>query len=220
MVEVAGLNSVPTAEQSPEELRETMADTRASLTDKLESLEAKMMGKAEAAQASVEQTIDSVKESVKETVQTVKRTFDLEFQVSQRPWFMVGASALAGFVLGSLVPGSRRDRSSANGIRQSVAPRTNHVVSEKSIGPGTPSLKDKLLSRFDEEITMLESVAIGSAMGMLRDWLKKAAPSLATQVDKVMNSATNKMGGEPIEGPVLRESPRIGADFKTYANGV
>jgi hypothetical protein len=70
--------------QDINETRQDIDDTRSAMTEKLEILE----------------------ERVQETVDSVKHTFDLHYQVKQRPWVMFGASLLVGYMLGSRGSGS------------------------------------------------------------------------------------------------------------------
>ena len=58
--------------------RQDIADTRSAITEKLAILE----------------------DRVQETVDGVKHTFDLHYQVKQRPWLMFGGSLLVGYTLG------------------------------------------------------------------------------------------------------------------------
>src|SRR5260370_34005892 len=101
------IDSPASAEPKPEEIREQMAETRAALVDKIDALEEKVLGTVETAQATVEHTVESVKGTVEDSVAAVKRTFDLKYQVEQRPWLMLGASVLGGYALGRLYPTSR-----------------------------------------------------------------------------------------------------------------
>ena len=64
--------------------RQDIADTRSAITEKLAILE----------------------DRVQETVNGVKHTFDLHYQVKQRPWLMFGGSLLVGYTLGDWGGGS------------------------------------------------------------------------------------------------------------------
>ncbi len=64
--------------QDIKDTRQDIDDTRSAMTEKLEMLE----------------------ERAQETVDAVKHTFDLNYQVKQRPWVMFGASLLVGYMLG------------------------------------------------------------------------------------------------------------------------
>jgi len=196
------LESAPAEEPKPEEIREQMAETRAALTDKLESLQERVEGTVEAAQ-----------ETVQDTLQAVKRTFDLKYQVNQRPWTMVGVSVLAGYTLGCLgrVYGGRRAGAPVpiNGTLADGRSSTftaHEVLPVRAPDPQLPVEKRSVLSQFDEELGKLKSVAIGAAMGLVRDWMKEAAPTVSHQLDEVMDSATRKLGGEPIAGPLLGDA--------------
>ncbi len=76
-------------------------NTRSAMTEKLDKLEARVRETVEGAQSSVADIVETVKDTVGETVETVKRTLDVQYQVDQHPWLMVGGAALAGYLLGS-----------------------------------------------------------------------------------------------------------------------
>src|SRR5919199_5805900 len=60
-------------DQRSDYIRQDIESTRASLDDKLDTLETK-----------------------------ARQTFDLKYQVAERPWMALGAAVAAGFVVGSL----------------------------------------------------------------------------------------------------------------------
>src|SRR5205085_2031149 len=64
--------------------------------------------------------------------------------------------------------------------------------------PAKPGLLERLTQQFHGEIEKAKELAIGAAVGVVRDIAKQALPKLAPQIDEIMNSATTKMGGEPI----------------------
>src|SRR5262249_42601854 len=149
----------PEAEPKPEEIREQMAETRASLVDKIEALEEKVLGTVGTAQATVEHTVESVKETVEDSVAAVKRTFDLQCQVEQRPWVMLGASVAAGYGLGlvyaSMRPDHGRQPASPNGFQTAQpAPFSPDKQAEKK----KPGWAKQLTNRFAEEIGELEGI--------------------------------------------------------------
>jgi ElaB/YqjD/DUF883 family membrane-anchored ribosome-binding protein len=103
-----------------EVILEQMEGTRASLAQKLETLENQVMGTIQDATTSVsetvqqvkdavsdtvetvkdtvEGTVESMKETVDDTVESVKETFNVRHQVKRHPWLMFGGSLAAGFV--------------------------------------------------------------------------------------------------------------------------
>lgn len=191
-------------EQPPEEIRAEMADTRSALTEKLEVLEERVKSTVEAAQCTVENTVETVRESVHDTVESVKRTFDVRHHVEQHPCVMVSAAVAAGYVLGNMIPGKRPAvvavpfNNGNGGYPASLSAMTDGARKREPAARPSKRHKHGLLSNFHDEIEMLEKAAIGSVMGLVRDWLKQTIPPLAPQLDKVMDSATAKMGGEPV----------------------
>jgi len=100
--------------ENEEVIQQQMAETRASLTEKLETLEQKVVGTVEEATTAVNETVGVIKESVqgtvaavndtvKESVDTVKDWFDVEAHVRERPWLMLGGSVAVGYCLGAMV---------------------------------------------------------------------------------------------------------------------
>src|SRR5439155_3985836 len=69
-----GLQGERAMDDDPEVIRHQMADTRSSLTDKIERLEQTVTAKVQTTTAAVTDTVESVKEAVQDTVQTVRGT--------------------------------------------------------------------------------------------------------------------------------------------------
>jgi ElaB/YqjD/DUF883 family membrane-anchored ribosome-binding protein len=204
----------------PEVIRQDIEQTRSALTEKLETLEEEVMGTVRNAKETVEETIENVTETVQETVETVQRTFDLEYQMQQRPWVLIGGSVVAGVAAGFLADSLRARVTSWEDSSRTVPPpgpskaygATAFRSPQQEFAPPPrregPSFFQSLLGRFDKEIGMVKELAIGYAAGVLRDMVKEALPAVKEQVQKVMDSATAKMGGKPVDGPVVQERPR------------
>lgn len=205
-------------DQEPDVIREHIEETRESLTEKLESLENQVKGTVQDARATVEETIDTVKSTVQETVESVKRTFNVRYQTEQHPWPMVGASAILGFAVGSLLGGrprhhipERMTESGYGGAVQSGAAGnlpngTSSSLMSPPVGaqPKQPGIMDKLMSAFEGEMDQIKGVAIGAGLGLVRDVAKQSLPpSLAPQVEEIINDLTSKLGGRPVRGPVV-----------------
>jgi ElaB/YqjD/DUF883 family membrane-anchored ribosome-binding protein len=199
-------------EQSSEEMREEIDCTRSDLAEKLEALEDSVMGTVQSAQETVEDSI----QIAKDTVATVKRTFDIKNHVEQHPWVMVGGCFVAGLAVGALVQGMYRqprqtpDRPAEKEIRFSANPaRLRKQRGSDSFAAAARLLRDQLpppsapgvFALFHDEIAKVKEMAIGYVMGLARDALKESAPHLAAKIDDVMNSATTKLGGEPVQQP-------------------
>jgi ElaB/YqjD/DUF883 family membrane-anchored ribosome-binding protein len=223
------------AKQDPEVIRSQIEETRSSLTEKLETLEQEVKETVVEAKTAVTETVETVKETVENTVEavkdtvhgtveTVKHTFDLRCHVERHPWGMMGGSLLAGFVVGSLVRPPRfggmgppmRGRDRASFLRSSSAAETDgfrepsrpaESVSRPEAAPKASerSLLSSLNDTFGKEINTLKSMAIGAALGLLRDAVTPSLPpTLMPRVREVFDSITTKLGGEPIQGPLLQ----------------
>jgi len=201
--------------EDPDVIRQQIDETRSSLTEKLENLEGQVRGTVQEAKATVEGTIQSVKSSVHDTVETVKRTLDVRYQTERHPWAMVGGSVLAGFVIGSLAGGRRSPgrRPGYGGAQYSLssmaAPPPQRAAApeaaQRDHRPARPGMFSQVLNQFDDEINQLKGLAIGALVGVVRDLVKQSVPpSLSGQLEGVLNSATTKLGGKPVPGPVLQ----------------
>ncbi len=189
-------------EPKPEAIHAEMEQTRAALTEKLESLEHKVMGTVESVQHAVMDTIQSVKEGVSDTVDAVKRAFDLNLQIQKRPWLMLGSSVAVGFAAGWLIGGRQSPRRQARRMTAAMSEELRNgqpAIRE----PEAPGWFTGLRHQFRDEIEVLQRAGIGALMGVVRDFAKRTLPAIAPQLDQAMNSATSKLGGEPIRRPIL-----------------
>lgn len=210
--QVDNLANDPAADEL-ERMRAEMSQTRAAMSVKVEAMEDKVLQSVKKAQVIVEDTVSNVKGQVEDTVDTVKQTLDVRYQTRQHPWLMVGASVAVGFTAGSLLSRrsgnghakaedttSRLEARPYSGERREVSVREPDEPKK----PGAvKQLFGRLMARFGDEIETVESAAIGAMMGLARDWLSKELPSLAPQLKRAMDSATSKLGGEPIPSSQL-----------------
>jgi ElaB/YqjD/DUF883 family membrane-anchored ribosome-binding protein len=122
-------------ENDPEMIRKQMAETRTSLTQKLESLEQKVVDTVEGASCAVNQTVDNVKgavhetvttvkDSVRETVGSVRDAFDISRHVENRPWTMMAGAVAVGFLGGYMLHrSSTRERETREPERRRLGGR-------------------------------------------------------------------------------------------------
>lgn len=208
----------------PDAIRRQIENTRSSLTDKLETLEAEVRQTVCNAKDAVVNTVETVKQKVEQTVDTVKHTFDLRAQVDDHPWAMVGGATAAGFVAGSLLPAtdrmarrmSRQDTgltplAMGNGPAPPPPPFTHYTPPEPARSTAAATTEavqgwlGDLAQRFHPEINQLKGLAIGAAMALVRDLIRQSSPpNLTPQLSNIVDSVTEKLGGRPIEGSVLR----------------
>jgi ElaB/YqjD/DUF883 family membrane-anchored ribosome-binding protein len=220
-------------DNEPEEvIKHQMLETRASLAEKLETLEQQVVGTVQSATNAVADTVESVKEAVQETVEmakssvqgtveAVKETFDISGHVQSHPWVMFGGSVALGYACGCLL---RRARHSAERRHLEAAPNLSTLAayprSERDGGfaasQAAPSRAaaatfsaphswfDGLGNTFNSELTKLKGLALGTALGVVRDMvISSAPPQLAPELAEVIDGFTVKLGGKPIQGPVL-----------------
>jgi ElaB/YqjD/DUF883 family membrane-anchored ribosome-binding protein len=212
------------AEPEPDVIREDIEETRSALAEKLETLESQVRDTVEGAKETVQETIENVTSTVQDTVESVQQTFDVNYQMQRRPWAMMFGSVATGFLVGYLVSRQRgfgsRDEPSYTGYgyggtSSEATSRGERAASElrasqpDSTGyePQRPGMVSKLYQQFEPELNQVKEMAIGFVAGLARDMLKEAIPALGEQVQRVMDSATRKMGGEPVQGPVTAGMP-------------
>jgi ElaB/YqjD/DUF883 family membrane-anchored ribosome-binding protein len=247
-------------EQSIEETRQDIEDKRASMSEKLELLEERVRDTLEETRSAVEGIVENVKETVDETVGAVKetvegarstvdnlvenvkgtmddtatmvkRSFDLNYQIEQRPWLMVGGAVLVGYFLGSwMYRGSsyRRgysereyssddnntlytapisDGASFDDLEESGDTQKNRDTSNayrasvKSASHTKSRPWSNFLGPFQEEWDALKGVALGTLMGTLRTMVRQNMPTVAPKLEQAINSASAKLGAEPIDFP-------------------
>jgi len=225
--------------QRPDEIRHQIEETRSSLTEKLETLEHEVketvrgatdavVGTVQSVRSTVESTVEAVKGTVESTLESVRRTFDVERQVENHPWTMVGGSIALGYLVGSLAPRRRPSyvsggydtadtgwsppEQSRGSDRFEEARETLADTSRAQPEGGWPQKKSfmsQIMQEFAPEIDQVKKLAIGAAIGLVRDALKDAIPeNLSPQVTRIVDSVTSKLGGEPVSGPVYRSGHR------------
>lgn len=208
-----------------EVIYQQMRETRSALAEKLETLENQVVDTVSGANMAVTDTVENVKEAVQETVEavkeSVKNTFDLPAHMDRHPWLFLGGAVAVGYVGGCLM-----NKAAAHAERRgAVQPAgTAPVERTNGVSPRFPDREERayyppprraeepgwlaiLGSKFSSEIDQLKSLALGAAVGLVRDALVQSAPEpLRPQLGEVMDDITAKLGGKTIPGPVLGES--------------
>jgi ElaB/YqjD/DUF883 family membrane-anchored ribosome-binding protein len=251
-------------EQSIEETRHDIEDKRTSMSEKLELLEERVRDTLQETRSAVEGIVENVKETVDETVVVVKETvegarstvdnlvenvkgtmddtavmvkqsFDLYYQVEQRPWLMVGGSVMVGYLLGSwmyrgssyqseysereysseddniLYTAPVRSGASFDDLEESVDTHEKRDASDKyrasvkNASHAQPRPWSNFLGPFQEEWDALKGVALGTLMGTLRTMVRQHMPAVAPKLEQAINSASAKLGAEPIDFPSAQD---------------
>lgn len=207
----------------PDVIRSQIEETRSSLTEKLETLEAEVKGTVQEAKETVLDTFQNAKETVSETIETVKdtvesakesvkRTFDVSYQVNERPWTMMGISLVAGLATGALVGGSTNTSARvARGMSRASAPPEDqpgygHASSSASFLSGgastsrKPGFFDKLTSQLAGEFDQFKDVAVAALVQVVHDMAQQAAPALRQGVEQMLHQARERFTGQAPQG--------------------
>jgi ElaB/YqjD/DUF883 family membrane-anchored ribosome-binding protein len=213
--------------QEPEAIRQQMSETRAALSEKLETLEHQVVDTVHGATTAVNDTVTNVKEAVDCTVQTVKDSFresvqcvkdalDIPEQVQRHPWLMLGGAVACGYLGGRLLlsdsDNQESDCSSRNGTAQNGSAATYPWMTPAHTQPAASeprpprhSWLTSLARSLEPELSELKGLAIGSVFALMRDLVKESAPrNMAPSLGEIADKITLKLGGTPIAGPLLR----------------
>jgi ElaB/YqjD/DUF883 family membrane-anchored ribosome-binding protein len=207
-----------------EVILERMEETRTSLQDKLETLEQQVTETVQHATetvqhatATVSETVDNVKGAVHETVESVKDSLDLRHQVECHPWAMVLGAALTGYVAGRLLdrpklapaaPALPICEPPAAPARNGITTAANGVQGGAHSAPAR-TLWNTLSDEYRDELQLVKGLAVSTLAGVVREMLTASAPSpLASQIKQIVDGVTVKLGGHPLEGPILNLPPR------------
>lgn len=181
--------------ENEELIRRKMERTREALTEKLETLEQKVASSVSA----VTETVSDVKEKVYEGVESVKDAVDVKAHVDRHPWLMLGGSILCGYVIGDLLTGAMEKTSRTN---FTLTPTPKEIQSNgrhQSDRQEAPPATANWLAPFNAEIRHLKGLAVGAALGTVREMLTaEVPPHMAGQLRDIIDAVTKKAGGEPL----------------------
>jgi len=183
-------------------IRKRIEETRAALQAKLAALEQQVRGTV----GDVAARVQTTRAAVEQTAATVRRSFDLHFQMNERPWAVLGGSFVLGTVVGLALASGTRPRRSR--ISRGEAPLRGEEDEARSVeamaSSGGTSLFSRLAEPLRPEMDKVRGLAVGVVMGAIRDVLKDAIPpNLAPHVEDILNDVTTKMGGTLLREPVL-----------------
>ena len=195
-----------TVDETVGAVKETVGDARSTVEGIVENVKGTVVD----ARSTVEGIVENVKDTMDDTVTMVKHSFDLQYQVDQHPWVMLGGSVLAGYLLGRLGTGgessyrTRRVWTGAEAKRSGYFATTvnpdadNQPAASSPQTPRSASLWDGALGQFKEEFDMIKGAVIATLMSNVREMVKQSWPGIAQQVEKAIDSATAKLGGHPL----------------------
>jgi ElaB/YqjD/DUF883 family membrane-anchored ribosome-binding protein len=207
-------------------IKQRMGQTRASLTEKLETLENKVLGTVNDTTSTVSNTVQQVTSTVRDTVREVGATVrettgdvrasvreavssardavDLSRQVREHPWLMLGGSVVAGYVGGVLLDNLERGRLPALPslpAPEQLLPQGSELRERVESAPASrrtgSSFLRALADTFAPELDKLKGAAIGLALGLVRDKVSESVPAhMKEGFTELMDRVTEKLGGE------------------------
>lgn len=193
-------------------IRNRMDDTRASMTDKVETLEKQVTETVQETAQTVAETVstateavDQTLEAISETVETVTETFDISGHIQNHPWLAFGGAVAVGYLFGSMMSANRSAAAPAAALPPEPAHDPDPVEmaeteaeaeiapeAEAEIAPdasdGRPGLGDLLGG--------LKGLAIGSTLSMFGQVFLNAVPAdMRSGLSGLIKDVTESLGG-------------------------
>lgn len=201
-----------------EVIHHQMEDTRASLAEKLDTLENHVLDTVHEATDAVSHTVEDVKsvvgnvtDSVQETVETVKEAFNLSDHVRRHPWVSLGGAVAVGYVGGTFLLPARPPRKIKveAPARETFTPAPTYTPAPAARAAAAPSSSGE--SSLLAPLHNLKGLAIGALMGLVRDMVSRSLPeNMKTDVLSLVDDFTTRLGGKPL--PASEDSGDRGED--------
>ena len=146
---------------------EDREQTRAALTQKLETLELRL------------------RESVEKVRETIRRSTDIPYQVRQRPWGMFGLSVMLGCAVGRIMTcGRSRDRSEAEESAARVARSVDRGISPNLAAQSNGS------GDYAQQVSVMKGATIGAMASILSELARQVVSPLLAQLENYSRSKT------------------------------
>jgi len=213
-------------ENDTEVIRQQMAETRNSLSEKVEAVEElvasavkettqavaktveNVTGAVENVTGAVEGTVNTVKATVTDSVESVKNALDITGYVEQYPWLVMGGGVAVGYLLGSMLgeshPHSTGGYAPASTAYEPPAPSNSQAWGASSAAPTSTGSAGKSWTSFVPDswmplIDKLKGLAIGTMSGVIGEMVMKAVPeNIKHEVSQLVDDATQRLGGTPL----------------------
>jgi ElaB/YqjD/DUF883 family membrane-anchored ribosome-binding protein len=195
-----------------EVIKQQMEQTRASLAEKLDTLEEHLASTVrntteavaetvEAVKGAVEGTVNTVTESVETVKETVAETFDFNRQMQERPWLMMGGGVVVGFLGARLLESGLTEMSRQSARMPAPAgamPAPQGQGNGRSLGLSSDTWS-RLGEAFAPALHRLQELALGVGVSTVgRMVLENVPESLRGEVEKVINEVTTAVGGQQV----------------------
>ena len=136
--------------------------------------------------AAITEKLAILGDRVQETADTVKHTFDLPYQVRQRPWLMVGGSLLVGYALGC-----------RNGVSRTMA-----HMSTALLGQAPQRMASEVKNQVEDDVSSIKRAAVGALMGTLWAMAKQVLVPTSRPIEGVAGGPGADPGPLRVRDPV------------------
>lgn len=170
-------------DETPEQIRQQMEETKCQLTEKLSTLEQQVSDTVQATgsvvNATVEAvtgTVESVTGAVETAVHSVGEAFDLRKQLDRNPWLVLGGAAFLGYVVADCLTSSKK--------RPVPTPAVFPVPMAAIPAAAAPTEAAAAMTAAYEAhkesnaVSQLKGIAIGTLIGILQGVATRAVPQV------------------------------------------
>lgn len=227
-------------QQTIEETRHGIEETRASMSEKLELLEERVRDTLEETKTAVDDIVENVKGTVDETVEAVRETvdgakstvenivenvkgtmddtvtmvkqsFDIRYQVDQHPWLMLGASVVTGSLLANFLQRGREARGSS-----SYRTQNSRGIAEASRNAGLAAM---YTVPGDEEVTDSSKSSVNAQPQQQQSWGSTLSIVQDEFVDVMKGAVLGTVMGT-VREMIRQNIPSISEQFEKMMNNV
>ena len=182
---------------TPEDIRQQMDETRSQISDKLESLELQVSETVQSTGTAVNATVEAVQETVEtvtgavqDAVQSVSNAFDLRRQIDRHPLWVLGGAVVLGYLAVEFLKGPTRKSKQP----PEMVPAQSPPLSAEHAGRdgGSPSVQSAATSasiaaayesgRKSSTWDQLSGLVIGALIGVVQDVATRAVPQVMDYV--------------------------------------
>jgi len=196
--------------ESSELIERQMEQTRESLTEKVALLEQQVVGTIQSATEAVQDTVQSVRSAVEDTVSSVsgtvkssvesmKESLDMQKQVREHPWMMVGCAAATGFITGLLIP---KRIGSSTSVSSSPAMPAAAFTPRAEISHRPQWLND-IFDMAGREIKKLAEQAVLTASAALKEKVATRLPQMLDECQSHRSSDRNGVARDDYPQPAI-----------------
>ena len=204
-------------DQRPNSVSQDMRDisqTRAAMAEKLEQLEERVQETVHDAKSTVLDIVDHVKDTAEsfvdraeEFVEQTKQQFDPSYQITQRPWIMLGGAIAVGYLLGVI----ESRQSSGRPFQRRLPYSSAEQSQERFASSGDQrNVWDGIVREVQQEIEHTKGALIEAGRSFVHDFFQQVLPSLILPLQQGGRSHTHASRTSP------GETERNGSDWSRH----